>query len=227
VVTLDSVVGRAETGGGHMSRAGRLRRISVLVADDHPLFRSTLVEVLRRRPDLELVGEAEDGQQALELARALRPDVVLMDARMPRLDGLEVLRSLVSEELPTRVLMLSAEASGAAVSRAMAMGAAGYLAKTAHADVIGDAVSAVGRGETLTDDPAAEREQSRNGSRLTAREREILVLAAEGRSGPQIGDELEVSPATVKTHLKNIYGKLGVTDRAAAVAEGIRRGLLD
>jgi len=165
-----------------MSRAGRLRRTSVLVADDHPLFRGALVEVLRRRPDLELVGEAEDGQQALELTRGLRPD---------------------------------------------AMGAAGYLAKTAHADVIGDAVSAVGRGETLTDDPAAERAESRNGSQLTAREREILVLASEGWSGPQIGDELDVSPAAVKTHLKNIYGKLGVTDRAAAVAEGIRRGLLD
>jgi two-component system, NarL family, nitrate/nitrite response regulator NarL len=210
-----------------MNRAGRLRRTSVLVAEDHPLFRSAIVEVLKRRPDLELVGEAEDGEQALELARGLRPDVVLMDAQMPRLDGLEVLRSLVHERLPTRVLMLSAEASAAVVSRAMAMGAAGYLAKTADANVIGDAVSAVGRGETLTDDPAPAREESRNGSQLTAREREILVLAAEGRSGPQIGDELVVSPATVKTHLKNIYRKLGVTDRAAAVAEGIRRGLVD
>jgi two-component system nitrate/nitrite response regulator NarL len=210
-----------------VSRTGRLRRTSVLVADDHPLFRGALVEVLKRRPDLELVGEAEDGVQALELARGLRPDVVLMDARMPGLDGLEVLRLLVSEEAPTRVLMLSAEASAAVVSKAMAMGAAGYLVKTADADLIGDAVSAVGRGETLPADAAPEREAPRDRSPLTAREQEILGLAAEGQSGPQIGDRLQVSPATVKTHLKNIYGKLGVKDRAAAVAEGIRRGLLD
>jgi two-component system nitrate/nitrite response regulator NarL len=210
-----------------MSRTGRLRRTSVLVAEDHPLFRSALVDVLKRRPDLELVGDAEDGEQALEMARGLRPDVLLMDARMPGLDGFEVLRSVVSEKLPTRVLVLSGEGSTAVVSKAMAMGAAGYLVKTAGADVIGEAVSAVGRGETLTAEPAVVPEESGNGSPLTARERQILVLAAEGRSGPQIGDRLEVSPATVKTHLKNIYGKLGVTDRAAAVAEGIRRGLLD
>ena len=202
----------------------RPRRTSVLVAEDHPLFRSALVDALKRRPDLELVGEAEDGRRALELARGLRPDVVLMDARLPALDGVEVLRSVVRDKLPTRVLMLSAETSGPAVSEAMAIGAAGYLDKTADADKIGDAVSAVARGQTLASEAAPE---PHNGSKLTPRESEVLVLAAAGRSGPQIGRELEVSPATVKTHLKNIYVKLGVTDRAAAVAEGIRRGLVD
>jgi two-component system nitrate/nitrite response regulator NarL len=201
----------------------RLRRTSVLVAEDHPLFRSALVDALKRRPDIELVGEAADGQQALDLARGLRPDVVLMDARMPTLDGVEVLRSVMREKLPTRVLMLSAEASGAVVSEAMAMGAAGYLPKTADAEEIGNAVSAVGRGQSVSGDapPAPD------APALTARESEVLALAAAGQSGPQIGRELQVSPATVKTHLKNIYGKLGVTDRAAAVAEGIRRGLVD
>jgi two-component system, NarL family, nitrate/nitrite response regulator NarL len=201
----------------------RLRRTSVLVAEDHPLFRSALVDALKRRPDIELVGEAADGQQALDLARGLCPDVVLMDARMPTLDGVEVLRSVVHEQIPTRVLMLSSEASAAVVSEAMAIGAAGYLAKTADAEEIGNAVSAVGRGHTLTGDAPP----PPNGPALTARESEILALAAEGQSGPQIGRELEVSPATVKTHLKNISEKLGVTDRAAAVAEGIRRGLVD
>ena len=202
----------------------RLQRTSVLVAEDHPLFRSALVDALKRRPDIELVGEAEDGRRALELARGLRPDVVLMDARLPALDGVEVLRSLMREKLPTRVLMLSAEASGPAVSEAMAIGAAGYLDKTADAEQIGDAVSAVARGQTLVSETAPARA---NGTGLTSRETEILALAAAGQSGPQIGRELQVSPATVKTHLKNIYGKLGVTDRAAAVAEGIRRGLVD
>jgi two-component system nitrate/nitrite response regulator NarL len=109
------------------------------------------------------------------------------------------------------------------VSEAMAMGAAGYLPKTADAEKIGNAVSAVGRGQSLSGDvPPAP-----NAPALTARESEVLALAAAGQSGPQIGRELQVSPATVKTHLKNIYEKLGVTDRAAAVAEGIRRGLVD
>jgi two-component system, NarL family, nitrate/nitrite response regulator NarL len=209
-----------------MTRAGRTRRTSVLVADDHPLFRSALVDVLKRRPDLELVGEAEDGQQALELARGLKPDVVLMDARMPMLDGVEVLRSVVREKLPSRVLLLSAESSRAFVSEAMAIGAAGFLVKTADAEAIGDAVSAVGRGQKVIGDGASMPEEQ-NGSPLTPREVEILALAAEGRSGPQIGRELQVSPSTVKTHLKNIYEKLGVKDRAAAVAEGIRRRVLE
>ena len=210
-----------------MSRSGRLKRTSVVVAEDHPLFRGALVEALKRRPDLELVGEAEDGEQALELARGLKPDVVVVDARMPTLDGVDVLRSVVREKLPTRVLMLSAEASSPLISEALEIGAAGYLAKTADADTIGEAVSAVARGQIVLGE-AADRESERPaGPQLTARELEILTLCAEGRSGPQIGRELYVSPATVKTHLKNIYEKLGVTDRAAAVAEGIRRGLLD
>ena len=204
-----------------------MRRTSVLVAEDHPLFRGALVEALRRRPDLELVGEAEDGEQALELARGLKPDVVVVDARMPTLDGVEVLRSVVREKLPSRVLMLSAEASGSHVSEAIAMGASGYLAKTADADAIGDAVTAVARGQIVLGEAVSDQDEQQPGPPLTARELEILALAADGRTGPQIGRELYVSPATVKTHLKNIYEKLGVTDRAAAVAEGIRRGLLD
>jgi two-component system nitrate/nitrite response regulator NarL len=210
-----------------VTRSGRLKRTSVVVAEDHPLFRGALVEALKRRPDLELVGEAEDGQQALELARGLKPDVALVDARMPTLDGVEVLRSVIREKLPTRVLMLSAEASSPLVTEALELGAAGYLAKTADAETIGEAVRAVARGQIVlgeAEDGASER---RTGPSLTARELEILSLCAEGRSGPQIGSDLFVSPATVKTHLKNIYEKLGVTDRAAAVAEGIRRGLLE
>jgi two-component system nitrate/nitrite response regulator NarL len=146
---------------------------------------------------------------------------------MPTLDGVEVLRSVVREKLPSRVLMLSAEASGSHVSEAIAMGASGYLAKTADADAIGDAVTAVARGQIVLGEAVSDQDEQQPGPPLTARELEILALAADGRTGPQIGRELYVSPATVKTHLKNIYEKLGVTDRAAAVAEGIRRGLLD
>jgi two-component system nitrate/nitrite response regulator NarL len=210
-----------------VSRNARLSRTSVLVAEDHPVFRGALVDALKRRPDLELVGEAEDGEQALELARVLAPEVLLVDARMPTLDGVEVLRSVIREKLPSRVLMLSAEASEPLVSEALEMGAAGYLAKTADAETIGEAVSAVARGQIVMGEAANAEPEPQGGPPLTARELEILSLTAEGRSGPEIGRELYVSPATVKTHLKNIYEKLGVTDRAAAVAEGIRRGLLD
>jgi two-component system, NarL family, nitrate/nitrite response regulator NarL len=208
-----------------MSRHSRLRRPSVMVADDHPLFRGALVDALKRRPDLDLVGEAENGERALEQVRALRPDVILVDARMPAVDGLEVLRSVVREELPTKVLMLSGETAGTMVSEALASGAAGYLAKTASAIEIGDAVLAAARGHAVHGHaPSVDEEDGP--SPLTPRELEVLALAAEGRSGPQIGRELFVSPATVKTHLRNIYDKLGVKDRAAAVAEGMRRGLL-
>jgi len=209
-----------------MTRHSRLKRASVMVADDHPVFRGALVDALKRRPDLDLVGEAENGQRALEQLRELRPDVILVDARMPAVDGLEVLRSVVREDLPTKVLMLSGETEGADVSEALASGAAGYLAKTASALEIGDAVVAAARGEAVSGHaPAAGGGAGRPGA-LTVREIEVLALAAEGHSGPEIGRALYVSPATVKTHLRNIYDKLGVTDRAAAVAEGMRRGLL-
>ncbi|MGZ4200834.1 MAG: response regulator transcription factor [Thermoleophilaceae bacterium] len=196
-----------------------------MVADDHPLFRGALVDALKRRPDLDLVGEAENGERALEQVRELRPDVILVDARMPAVDGLEVLRSVVREELPTKVLMLSGESAGPIVSEALASGAAGYLVKTASANEIGDAVLAAARGHAVHGH-APGLDDRRGSNPLTPRELEVLALAAEGRSGPQIGRELFVSPATIKTHLRNIYDKLGVKDRAAAVAEGMRRGLL-
>ena len=197
-----------------------------MVADDHPLFRGALVDALKRRPDLDLVGEAENGERALEQLRSLKPDVILVDARMPAVDGLEVLRSVMREELPTKVLMLSGESAEPVVSEALASGAAGYLVKTASAIEIGDAVLAAARGQAVNGYAPAAGSEARGPGSLTARELEVLALAAEGRSGPQIGRELFVSPATVKTHLRNIYDKLGVTDRAAAVAEGMRRGLL-
>ena len=210
-------------------------RVRVLVADDHPLFRDGMVRAVRGRPSLELVGEAADGRAALELARELGPDVLLLDARLPQLDGMQVLNALRREHSPTRVLMFSAFTDGPLVHQAIAAGAAGYLPKSAERDAVCEAIEAVARGEVVLDPSlqaglleqvrahgvAAERPV------LTEREQQILALIAEGLTAPAVGARLHLAPGTVKTHLGHLYEKLGVSDRAACVAEAMRRGLLE
>ena len=210
-------------------------RVSVVVADDHPLFRDGIARALRERPDLELLGESADGREALALVRELQPMVAVVDLALPGLDGFALLNAIRRDGLPTRVLVLSASEEGALVHQALAGGAAGYLAKSATRTRVGDAVAAIGRGELVLDpvlQPALLEEVGRRGvdgdrPLLSAREREILALIADGLSAPAIGERLIVSPATVKTHMAHLYEKLGVSDRAAAVAEAMRRGLLE
>ena len=210
-------------------------RVTVLVADDHPLFRDGIARAVKERPDLELVGEAADGRGALEQIRALAPAVAVVDLRLPGLDGLEVLNAVRRDGLPTRILMLSASTEGPLVFEAVAAGAAGYLSKQADRTAVCDAVAAIARGESVLD-PGVQtglmaEVQSRGVAEsrpvLTRREAEILRLIADGRSAPDISRELFLSTATVKTHLGHLYEKLGVSDRAAAVAEAMRRGLLE
>ncbi len=197
-------------------------RIRVLVADDHPLFREGVERAVRARPELELVGLAADGREALAAVRALKPDVALLDLRLPGLDGLRVLHALVRDELPTRVVFLSAMGDPEVVERALAAGAAGYFAKEAEREAILDGVAAAARG-AMPRAPA----QVDGPGRLTAREREVLNLIADGLSAPQIAARLIVAVPTVKSHQARLYEKLGVSDRAAAVAQGMRRGLLE
>lgn len=210
-------------------------RVSVMVADDHPLFRDGIARAVRDRPDLELVGEAGSGREALELIRELRPAVAVIDLSLPELDGLEVLNAIRRDDLPTRTLILSASTEGELVHQAVASGASGYLSKSATRADVCDAVAAIARGEMVLD-PALQtallaqvRARGVDDTRpvLTAREREILVLMADGLSAPAIGERLYLSPATVKTHMGHMYEKLGVSDRAACVAEAMRRGLLE
>lgn len=210
-------------------------RVTVIIADDHPLYREGLARAVSLRPELELVGEAREGREALELIRRLTPDVAVLDLHMPGLEGIDVVEAAKRDQIVTRVLMLSAVVDSALVYRAVAAGAAGYWSKDAERTVICDAIAAVARGESVLD-PSLQagvfgeihsREVDDERPVLTEREREILGLIARGMTAPAIGKELFLSPATVKTHLGHLYEKLGVGDRAAAVAEAMRRGLLE
>ena len=209
-------------------------RVRVIVADDHPLFREAVVRAVRDRPDFELIHEAVDGRDALDAIRRLQPDVAVLDIKMPELDGLKVLNAVRRDELATRVILLSAFVDGSTAFEAVAGGAAAFLSKDADRRRITDTIAAVSRGETvlgpevqagLADEIRVRGVKDRPA--LSAREREILAHIAEGRSAPEIAKLLFLSPATVKSHLGALYEKLGVSDRAAAVAEAMRRGLLE
>jgi two-component system, NarL family, nitrate/nitrite response regulator NarL len=211
-----------------------LTRTTVFVADDHPVFRDGLVRALRTRPEFELVGEAGDGREALAEIKRLTPAVALLDVKMPGVDGAAIAQALRRDNVPTRVVLISAHAPSELVYRAISLGAAAYLSKEASRDEICDTVAAVARGETRLS-PEIQGELVRQiqmravGDRpvLSQREREVLELIAEGLSAPEVAKRLHVSPATVKTHLQSLYEKLGVSDRAAAVASAMRNGLLE
>ncbi|HUR84698.1 MAG TPA: response regulator transcription factor [Solirubrobacteraceae bacterium] len=209
-------------------------RVSVYVGEDHPIYLEGLVRALRQRPEFEVVGSSDDGRRALEEIRRLAPDVAVLDQNMPGLLGNEVLQAISRDNLTTRVVMLSASVDSAVVFRAVANGVAAYLTKDSDRATICDAVAAVSRGQTvlapqvqagLADEVRLREVENRPA--LSPREHEILALTANGRSAPDIGKDLQISTATVKTHLRNIYEKLGVSERAAAVAEAMRRGLLE
>ncbi|CAN5119026.1 response regulator transcription factor [soil metagenome] len=209
--------------------------MTVLVADDHPIYREGIVRAVKDRPDLELVGEAADGREALERIKDLAPDVAVLDIRMPGLEGTQVLTALKRDGHETEVLFLSAFMESELAYRTVAEGAKGYLSKESSRQEICDAIVTVSRGDTaLAPEVQAglareiqQREGPNGRPELTARENEVLHLIAEGKSAPQIGREIHLSPTTVKTHLHTLYEKLGVSDRAAAVAEAMRRGLLE
>jgi two-component system nitrate/nitrite response regulator NarL len=208
-------------------------RVSVYVAEDHPIYLDGLVRALGQRPEFEVVGSSGDGRLALDEIRALKPDVAIVDENMPGMLGSDVLAAITRDALPTRVMMLSASLDGAVVFRAVANGVRAYLTKDADRAVICDTVAAVARGQTIL---AAEiqgglADQVRMRERddrptLSPREHEVLEHTANGASAADIAGALEISTATVKTHLRNVYEKLGVSERAAAVAEAMRRGLL-
>ena len=206
----------------------------VVAADGQPLYRDAVARAIRARPELELVGQACDGRQALKAIGDSRPDVAIIGGTLDGLSGQQLLNAVARDGLGTRVLMIAARPEPEQVYAALAGGAAGFLTKDADARELCDAVTAVARGGTvlspgLEADVAGEiRLRSRTGGPLmTGRERETLTLIAEGLSAPQIGRVLHLSTATVKTHMRHIYEKLGVSERAAAVAEAMRRGLLE
>jgi two-component system nitrate/nitrite response regulator NarL len=209
-------------------------RVRVYLADDHPIFLEGIVRAVRERPECELVGFAKNGEEALAALRRLEPDVAVLDVRMGGLSGKEILAAASREGLGTRIVLLSAYLGDDVVYGAIAAGAAGYLSKEMDRDGILDAVVAVSRGAVVLSPEVhtgvareIQRREMLARPRLTRRELEILALAAQGRSTPQIAGGLHLSAATVKTHLQNVYDKLGVTDRTSAVAVALRRGLLE
>jgi two-component system nitrate/nitrite response regulator NarL len=209
-------------------------RIRVVIADDHPLYRTGLMDTVKRRPELELVGQAEDGAAALDEIRSLEPDVCVLDVKMPGLGGVEVLRTLEREGIEVRVVFVSAYYDSDVVYGALGSGACGYLSKDSTGEEICDALVAAARGRTTlgADVQAAVAREIRRRSGdeerlLTAREDEVLRMTADGMSAPNIARELHLGATTVKTHLQRVYEKLGVSDRAAAVAEAMRRDILD
>jgi two-component system, NarL family, nitrate/nitrite response regulator NarL len=207
---------------------------TVFVVDDHPLYRQALADAVRAEPQLDVVGDAASGREALDRLLEVQPDVAVLDVNLPDMDGAEVARALRAGGSQTRVLFISAHDDGSLVYDALASGGAGFLSKDSAARDICDAVLRVARGEAVLASHAGtaligqlhERREREAGPALTEREQQVLDRIAEGRSAAQIGEELHLSTATVKTHLQTLYGKLGVSDRGSAVAAGMRRGLV-
>ncbi len=212
----------------------------VVVADDQTVVRDGLVLLLGLLPDIEVVGTAGDGEQAIAAVAEHAPDVVLMDLRMPRMDGVEATRRIRAEYPGTHVVVLTTYVDDESVYAALRAGARGYLTKDAGGEEIARAITTVREGEAQLDPSvqrrlleavaAGERPARRMGDLpdgLTRREAEVLALIAAGRSNAEIARELFVSESTVKTHINNLFAKAGLRDRAQAVTYAFRHGLAD
>ena len=223
--------------------------IRILVVDDHPIVRSGIVGLLEAEPDFDVVGEAVDGETALELAAALAPDLVLMDLRMPGMGGVEATRRILADALAAgakrRVLVFTTYESDDRILAAISAGASGYLVKAAPAEELLAGVRAAHAGQTVLApalavqlaqalrgqlDPAASPGVDAGAAgpapRLTSRETEILALVAEGLSNPGIAERLTIGESTVKTHLLHVFEKLDVSDRTRAVTRAMELGLI-
>ena len=210
--------------------------IRVLIADDQPVVRQGLRTFLELHDDIEVVGEAEDGERALEAVAALEPDVVLMDLVMPRLDGIATIERLRTLGSPARIIVLTSFLDEDKVLPAVRAGAAGYLLKDVEPAELVRAIRTVDGGEALLHpavaarvlrELAADDDRARRRDQLTPREREVLALLARGRANKAIAFELGVAEKTVKTHVGNILGKLGLSDRTQAALYAVREGIAE
>ena len=206
------------------------KQISVLIADDHPVVRQGISVLLSVHDDMIVAGEAADGDETLRLAAKLRPDVLLLDLKLPRLDGVEVLRRLPAQSAGTRALVLTSAADKAQVALALQAGAAGFLYKDVDPDALVRAIRSVHDGHTLLAAEVADVLSARSAGHaasgigaLTSREREVLALLADGQSNREIASTLRVSEKTVKTHVSSVLAKLGVADRTQAAVLAVRQ----
>ena len=204
--------------------------IRVLIADDHPVVRAGLQGMLLGQPDIQVVGEAVTGAEAIAMTEQLRPSVVLMDLRMPEMDGVSATVRIRERQPQTHVLVLTTYDGDADILRAIEAGATGYLLKDTPRDDLFRAIRAAAKGESFLTPAVATRLIGRVRApvedSLSDREVEVLTLVAQGASNNEVAKQLWISEATVKTHLIHIFGKLGVSDRTAAVTLALERGIL-
>jgi DNA-binding NarL/FixJ family response regulator len=207
-----------------------MKRIRILIADDHPVVRAGLQGMLTSQSDFELVGEATTGNEAVTLSAHLHPDVILMDLRMAEMDGAAATAYIQTQQPGTPVLILTTYDTNADILRAIEAGATGYLLKDTPREDLFAAIRSVTQGKAVLAPSVATRllrqRQTLAGEALSARELEVLSLVARGASNKEIARSLYLSEATVKSHLIHLFGKLGVTDRTAAVTVALQHGLL-
>ena len=210
--------------------AGQRHQTSVLLVDDHPVVREGLRGMIDAEQDLTVVGEAGSGAEAIALAESLRPDVILMDLRMPDVDGVTATERILAALPRTRIVVVTTYESDTDILRAVEAGAAGYLRKDASRAELADAVRDAARGKTVLAPTVADRlvhfVRQPTSVTLSTREVEVLSHVAKGKTNADIGQALHISEATVKTHLLRAFNKLGVSDRTAAVTTAMSLGLL-
>ena len=213
-----------------------MKAIRVLIVDDHTVVRDGLTAIMGRQKEFVVVGEAEDGLQAVEAARDLRPDVILMDLRMPVLDGVEAMRRIRAEDPDVKFIVVTTYDSDEYVFDAIEAGAKGYLLKDASRKELFEAVRAVHRGESLIEPGVAAKvldrfvqlsRQTPESAGLSEREIEVLSLIAKGAANKEIAVALTLSESTIKTHVANIFHKLDVNGRTEAVTQAIQKGLIN
>lgn len=202
--------------------------IRILVADDHPLMREGLGGVIASQPDMTLVAEAENGEQALEAYRTHQPDIVLMDVQMPGMGGIDAISAIRAEFPAARIIVLTTFKGDAQALRAIKAGASGYLLKSKVRKELVDTLRSVHAGRRRIDsDIAAELAEHVAEDALTARERDVLVHVAAGNANKEVAARMGISEETVKTHMKNVLTKLSAKDRTHAVVVAVRRGIID
>jgi len=202
-------------------------RIQIVVADDHPIVREGVVANLRRQRDLKVIGEANDGAEVLEFIKENRPDIALLDLRMPHMNGLEVLLALNELKLQTKVIVMTAFENEEDIQRSMKAGARAYLLKGCPQQILVDAIRRVFNGEVYLPPQIAQKLVDRmQKPQLSPRELEVLRAVAAGKSNKEIGAQLFISEGTVKTHVESLLDKLGTATRTSAVKAAVRRGLV-
>jgi DNA-binding NarL/FixJ family response regulator len=202
-----------------------MAKIRILLVDDHILMRMGLVSATQSEPDMEIVAEAEDAEEGIRAFRQHRPDIVILDLRMPKMDGIEMLTALRQEFGAVKVLVLSNYSAGDEISRAIQAGAAGYVIKGAHLDQLLEAIRSVYSGNQYIPAEISKRLAERVQSQLSAREIEVLKLVARGHSNKEIAGFLHIVEGTVKIHVTNILSKLQVADRTQAVVVAMKRNI--